>query len=102
MSDAGAAVTVRNEQGELRRIEARFALDASGFGRTLSRLLDLEEPSEFPMRRSVFCHVRDHITEPTFDRNKILISVNPNNPEIWYSLIPLHYGRPSAPWWNRP
>ncbi len=95
-SDAGAAVTVRNEQGELRRIEARFALDASGFGRTLSRLLDLEEPSEFPMRRSVFCHVRDHITEPTFDRNKILISVNPNNPEIWYWLIPLHDGLSSV------
>ena len=95
-SDTGAAVTVRNEQGAMRRIEARFALDASGFGRTLSRLLDLEEPSEFPARRSVFCHVRDHITEPTFDRNKILISVNPHNPEIWYWLIPLHDGLSSV------
>lgn len=90
--DSGAAVTVRNEQGETRRIEAKFALDASGFGRVLSRMLKLELPSDFPPRRSVFCHVRDNITEPSLDRDKILITVNPNNPEIWYWLIPLADG----------
>ncbi|MEP6832061.1 MAG: NAD(P)/FAD-dependent oxidoreductase [Gemmatimonas sp.] len=94
--ERGAAVTVRNEQGETRRIEAKFALDASGFGRVLSRLLGLELPSDFPPRRSVFCHVRDHITEPTLDRDKILITVNPNNPEIWYWLIPLADGLSSV------
>jgi flavin-dependent dehydrogenase len=91
-SPDGVAVTVKDEAGEMRRIEARFALDGSGFGRVFSRLLDLEEPSAFPSRRSVFCHVRDNISEPTFDRNKILISVNPQNPEIWYWLIPLADG----------
>ena len=91
-----AAVVVRNEGGETRRIEARFALDASGFGRVLSRLLNLEVPSDFPSRRAVFCHVRDHITEPSFDRDKILISINPNNPEIWYWHIPLAEGLSSV------
>ncbi|MEO7360919.1 MAG: NAD(P)/FAD-dependent oxidoreductase [Gemmatimonadaceae bacterium] len=88
----GAAVTVRNEAGTTRRIEAKFALDASGFGRVLSRMLKLERPSDFPPRRAVFCHVRDHITEPTLDRNKILITVHPTNSEIWYWLIPLADG----------
>jgi flavin-dependent dehydrogenase len=93
VSDAdGAVVTARNEAGEVRRIEARFALDASGFGRVLSRMLDLETPSDFPTRRAVFCHVKDNITEPSFDRNKILVSVHPTNPEIWYWLIPLADG----------
>jgi flavin-dependent dehydrogenase len=92
-SDAnGAAVTVRDEQGGQRRIEARFALDASGFGRTLSRLLNLEEPSKFPQRRAVYGQVRDNIPEGAFDRKKILVSVNSNNPEIWYWLIPLADG----------
>ncbi|HCS23786.1 MAG TPA: FAD-dependent oxidoreductase, partial [Rhodospirillaceae bacterium] len=50
----------------------RFALDASGFGRTLSKMLKLETPSDFPTRRAVFMQVKDNITEPTFDRNKIL------------------------------
>lgn len=92
-SDAdGAALNVRDETGAERRIEARFVLDASGFGRTLSRLLDLEEPSSFPSRRSVFGQVKDNISSDGFDRNKILISVNPNNAEIWYWLIPLADG----------
>lgn len=88
----GAWVTVRDELGATRRINARFALDASGFGRVLSRLLDLETPSDFPPRRSLFCHVKDNITDQAFDRNKILISVNPRHPEIWYWLIPLADG----------
>lgn len=88
----GAAVTVRNEAGTERRIEARFALDASGFGRVLSRLLKLEQPSDFPSRHAVYCHVRDNISDGEFDRDKILISVHPTNPEIWYWLIPLADG----------
>ena len=88
----GAAVTVRDEAGETRRIEARFALDASGFGRTLSKLCDLETPSDFPVRRAVYGQVVDHISEPGFDRNKILVSIHPENREIWYWLIPLKDG----------
>lgn len=91
-SAEGASVTVRNEQGTMRRIEARFALDASGFGRTLSRLLDLELPSKFPPRRSLYGQVVDHISEPSFDRNKILISIHPRNREVWFWLIPLADG----------
>jgi flavin-dependent dehydrogenase len=92
-SDAsGAAVTVRDEAGATRRVEARFALDASGFGRTLSRWCDLETPSDFPVRRAVFGQVVDHIDDPGFDRDKILISIHPEIPEIWYWLIPLKDG----------
>jgi flavin-dependent dehydrogenase len=88
----GAVVTVREESGAERKIEARFALDASGFGRTLSKLCKLETPSDFPVRRAVYGQVIDHITEPTFDRNKILVSIHPENIEIWYWLIPLKDG----------
>lgn len=92
-SDAdGVKLTVKNEAGETRIVEGRFCLDGSGFGRVLPRLLKLDKPSDFPTRRSVFCHVKDNIDDPGFDRNKILVSVNPKNPEIWYWLIPLHNG----------
>lgn len=90
--DDGAVVTVRDEAGETRRIEARFVLDASGFGRTLSKLCDLETPSDFPTRRAVFGQVKDNITAPHFDRNKILVTIHPENPVIWYWLIPLANG----------
>jgi flavin-dependent dehydrogenase len=92
-SDAhGARVTCRDEKGAVRTIRARFCLDASGFGRVLSRLLGIEAPSVFPPRRAYFCHVRDNITDPGFDRNKILISIHPEDDQIWYWLIPLADG----------
>lgn len=88
----GCKLTVRNEDGEVRTIEARFCLDASGFGRTLSRLLDIEVPSNFPPRQGVFCQVKDNIDDPTFDRNKILVSIHPEHRHVWYWLIPLADG----------
>ncbi len=90
--DAGVRVTVKNEAGEARRVEARFALDASGFGRVLSRMLKLETPSDFPTRRACYMQVKDNITEPSFDRNKILVSIHPEDPTIWLWLIPLKDG----------
>jgi len=69
-------------------------LDASGFGRVLPRLLDLEEPSSLPLRKAIFTHIEDHISpqEPEYDRNKILISVHPENHDVWYWLIPFSNG----------
>jgi flavin-dependent dehydrogenase len=90
--DDGVKLSVRNEAGEVRTIEARFCLDGSGFGRTLSRLLDLEEPSSFPPRQGVFCHVKDNISHPGFDRDKILVSIHPEHRGVWYWLIPLADG----------
>ncbi|MCL1124594.1 NAD(P)/FAD-dependent oxidoreductase [Shewanella surugensis] len=84
---------VRNEQGKTYEVNAQYILDASGFGRVLPRLLDLERPSSLPTRSAIFTHVEDNITDANFDRNKILISVNPNDPSIWYWLIPFSNGR---------
>src|SRR5690606_34944600 len=50
------SLTVRDEAGETREITARFILDASGFGRVLARLLELETPTAFPDRMSIFTH----------------------------------------------
>lgn len=88
----GITLYIRNDDGSERELRAKFALDASGFGRVLARLMALDRPSNFPVRKAVFSHVRDHIDDPTFDRNKILISVHPTNFEIWYWLIPLSSG----------
>ncbi len=92
---AGAEVIARSPDGMLRSIRADFVLDASGFGRTLPRLLGLERPSEFPIRHSIFTHVADHIPSGDFDRNKILITVHPEHRDVWYWLIPFSGGRSS-------
>ncbi len=88
----GVSVRTRNEDGSEREIAARFALDGSGFGRVLARLLSLDAPSDFPVRKAVYSHVKDNIVDPSFDRNKILITVHPTNSSIWYWLIPFSEG----------
>lgn len=87
------SVTARSPKGEEYAVEARFVLDASGFGRTLPRLLQLERPSNFPARGAIFTHVEDHIPVGTFDRDKILITVHPDHVDVWFWLIPFSNGR---------
>ncbi|WP_163122548.1 NAD(P)/FAD-dependent oxidoreductase [Acinetobacter portensis] len=87
---------VKTEQGETYQIQAKFLLDASGFGRILPKHLDLESPSDFPVRRAVFTHIEDGILDdPDFDREKILITVHEKDPRAWYWLIPFADGRAS-------
>lgn len=80
-------------QGE---VECRFVLDASGFGRVLPRLLDLEAPSNFPVRQAIATHIIDNIAPEEFDRNKVLITVHPTEKDIWYWIIPFSNGRCST------
>lgn len=84
---------VRRADGSEYMIETNFVLDASGYGRVLPRLLDLEAPSSFPVRRAVFTHIQDNIDDPQFDRNKILITTHPEMRDVWYWTIPFSNGR---------
>lgn len=86
---------VRAADGRAYRVRCHFVLDASGYGRVLARLCDLEQPSSMPPRKAVFTHIEDRIDDPAFDRNKILISVHPRQRSIWYWLIPFSNGRAS-------
>lgn len=92
-SAAEPRVLARRADGSQREYRCRFVLDASGFGRVLPRLLQLESPSGFPVRQSLFTHVADNIESGTFDRNKILITVHPQHSDVWYWLIPFSNGR---------
>lgn len=83
-----ATLHIRTEQGEEYQLTAKFVLDASGYGRVLPRLLDLETPSHLPARVARFTHIDDNINDPTFDRNKILITTHPTHRNVWFWLIP--------------
>ena len=83
-----AVLKARSEDGEEYHLSARFVLDASGYGRVLPRLLDLETPSSLPTRVARFTHIDDNINAPDFDRNKILITTHPTHRDVWLWLIP--------------
>lgn len=87
---------VQREDGSQYPLQAAFILDASGYGRVLPRLLDLEVASNFPLRQAVFTHVQDRIDSPAFEREKILITTHPTQRDIWFWTIPFSNGRCSV------
>ncbi|MEQ1440503.1 NAD(P)/FAD-dependent oxidoreductase [Fontimonas sp. SYSU GA230001] len=94
-TDGKPTVTARTKDGTIETHRPRFVLDASGFGRTLPRLLDLETPSNFPVRSALFTQVYDHIPSGAFDRQKILVVIHPERRDVWFWVIPFSNGRVS-------
>ncbi|MDO1509122.1 MULTISPECIES: NAD(P)/FAD-dependent oxidoreductase [unclassified Neisseria] len=87
-SGDAAVLSVATDKGEQYELRARFVLDASGYGRVLPRLLDLETPSDLPLRIAHFTHIDDNIDNSKFDRNKILITTHPEHRDVWLWTIP--------------
>ena len=58
-TDNKAIITIQTKAGERYLVEAKFVVDASGYGRVLPRLLDLNVPSNFPARTAFFAHIKD-------------------------------------------
>lgn len=87
-------LTVVDAEGARAQVKARFVIDASGYGRVLPRLLDLEAPPSLPPRRALFTHVSgDHRPEGP-EEGRIWICVHPGGAWIW--IIPFADGRTSV------
>jgi flavin-dependent dehydrogenase len=95
VSGENPRVDYTDDNGNKCTIEAKFLLDASGFARLLPRLLDLHQPSNFPVRQALFTHIEDNITADWFDRNKILVTVHDAHRDVWFWLIPFANGTAS-------
>lgn len=91
-----ATVDVMDEAEHTQQFQAKFVLDGSGYGRVLPKLLNLEKAANFEPRTSLFTHVEDGISDPAYDRNKILITVHPQHRDVWYWLIPFSNARASV------
>ncbi|WP_417224683.1 NAD(P)/FAD-dependent oxidoreductase [Amphritea sp.] len=94
--EKGMQIDVVSDDGSIFQVSAGFVLDGSGFGRVLPRLMQLEKSSSLASRVSLFTHIEDNIRDHRFDRNKILITVHPHHPAVWYWLIPFSNGRASV------
>ncbi|AHM59746.1 monooxygenase FAD-binding protein [Flammeovirgaceae bacterium 311] len=88
--DGSSATTVRRKNGSRYTIAAKFMIDASGYGRVLPRLLDLNKPSDFPLRASFFCHMQDNKRPEGIDGNRITIVIYTQ--DVWIWIIPFSSG----------
>lgn len=89
-------VTCADATGKINNYSARFVLDASGYGRVLPRLLDIDKPSELEPKGSLFSHVEDHINPTLHNRTETLITTHPEFKDVWYWLISFANGRSSV------
>lgn len=86
--------TVKNKDGEIKEIHAKFVIDSSGYGRVLPRLLDLEKPSKLSPHSAIFSHVVDTNREEGTEGT--LISFDIIETEVWLWVIPFSNGNTSV------
>lgn len=67
----------------LRKVSCRFVLDASGYGRVLPRMFDLEVPVSTPPRGAIFTHIEDRNRTEKAGRNIFVHAFNNNTAWIW-------------------
>ncbi|WP_052599955.1 NAD(P)/FAD-dependent oxidoreductase [Aureispira sp. CCB-QB1] len=86
--DEKAFINIQNNVGEQYQIEAKFVVDASGYGRVLPRLLDLGRPSNFPARTAFFAHIKD---KPHTENTELLTEIIDLG-TAWAWIIPIQEG----------
>ena len=84
-------ITVKDRDNNEIKYHAKKVLDASGYGRVLPRLLDLDTEPELPTRRATFCRMKDDIRPDDFTEGYIYIYVHGNN-DAWIWNIPFSDG----------
>ena len=89
-----ATATVEKPDGGKFNVKAKFIVDASGYGRVLPRLLDLETPSKFLQRAALFTHVTGDIRPEGGEEGKIWVCLHPGGAWIW--IIPFSNGKTSV------
>jgi len=82
--------TVVDKDGNKKQIEAKFIVDASGYGRVIPRMFNLDKPSAFDPRKTHFTHFRDLKRPEGIDGNRITVVVHQKRTWIW--IIPFSNG----------
>ncbi len=95
-----STTTVVDKNGNERKIEARFIVDGSGYGRVIPRLFKLDKPSHLPSRKTLFTHIRDTRRNDYVEPNRILIV--DHKPGVWAWCIPFSNGITSCGFVSEP
>lgn len=87
---SNSTTTVKDVNGNLSAICAKYIVDSSGHGRVLPRLLNLDKPSEIPKHSSIFTHVKD--SKRPAGREGTIITFDIVSLETWLWVIPFSNG----------
>ncbi len=81
-------VTVVHKDGSEEKYHAKKVIDASGYGRVLPRLLDLDSNSHLAQRDAIFCRVENDIRHTDGTDGYIYVYIVGDN-DAWIWNIPL-------------
>lgn len=84
-------VTAKDENGNTKEYKAKFVIDASGYGRVLPKIMDLDIPSELKLRNAIFTRIEGDIRREGYDEGYIDIFIYGDN-EAWIWVIPFSDG----------
>lgn len=87
-------IDYKDEHGNQYTVGSRYIIDASGYGRVLPRLFDLNKPSKFTARGAVFSHLKDINRNALTSANIFVHSFDNNRSWIW--AIPFADGTTSV------
>ncbi len=85
-----SVTTIVDSSGRIQTVEARYIIDASGYGRVIPRLFGLDKPSSFPPRKALFSHFND-IRRPDGE-DGFRITVIAHFTDLWIWVIPFSTG----------
>jgi flavin-dependent dehydrogenase len=92
--DESSITTVEDKEGNKRYIEARYVIDASGYGRVIPNLLGLNKKSGFDPRKTHFTHFKDPKRPEGAEGNRITVVVH--RQDVWIWIIPFSNGETSV------
>lgn len=90
LPDESSITTIQRNDGSTETIAARFIVDASGYGRVIPRLFNLDRPSSLDPRKAIFAHVTD-VRRNNYDEPNRIIAVM-YAPGVWTWIIPFSNG----------
>jgi len=88
-------VSAVDKDGKVITYKAKFVLDASGYGRVLPRILDLEIPSTMKPRKAIFTRIENDIRPKGELGGYITIFIHGDN-DAWIWVIPFIDGTTSV------
>lgn len=88
-----STTTIKDNSGNTYKLNAKFIVDSSGYGRVLPRFLGLDKPSALPDHSSIFTHVKD-IKRPEGEEGT-LITFDVLDKDTWFWVIPFSDGNTS-------
>ncbi|MBP6624696.1 MAG: tryptophan 7-halogenase [Chitinophagaceae bacterium] len=85
-----SVTTLKDAEGNSKEIAAKFIVDASGYGRVIPRMFNLDEPSNLGKRKTHFSHFKDLKRPEGIDGNRITVVVHQTR--VWIWIIPFSDG----------